>query len=71
MHGLGVRQICNVYGATETYGNATVTDASEPEAVRLQSQGTPLPGMRLRIVHPDTRASLPRGRSAKSSSPGV
>ena len=61
MHGLGVRQICNVYGATETYGNATVTDASEPEAVRLQSQGTPLPGMRLRIVHPDTRASLPRG----------
>ena len=61
MHGLGVHQICNVYGATETYGNATVTDASEPEAVRLQSQGTPLPGMRLRIVHPDTRAVLPPG----------
>ena len=61
MHGLGVRQICNVYGATETYGNATVTDAFEPEAVRLQSQGTPLPGMRLRIVHPDTRVVLPPG----------
>ena len=61
MHRLGVHQICNVYGATETYGNATVTDASEPEAVRLQSQGTPLPGMRLRIVHPDTRAVLPPG----------
>jgi len=61
MHGLGVRQICNVYGATETYGNATVTDALEPEAVRLQSQGTPLPGMRLRIVHPDTRATMPPG----------
>jgi fatty-acyl-CoA synthase len=61
MHGLGVRQICNVYGATETYGNATVTDASEPEVVRLQSQGTPLPGMRLRIVDPDTRAPLPTG----------
>jgi fatty-acyl-CoA synthase len=61
MHGLGVRQLCNVYGATETYGNATVTDASEPEAVRLQSQGTALPGMRLRIVHPDTRAVLPPG----------
>jgi fatty-acyl-CoA synthase len=61
MHGLGVHQICNVYGTTETYGNATVTDASEPEAVRLQSQGTPLPGMRLRIIHPDTRAVLPPG----------
>jgi fatty-acyl-CoA synthase len=52
MHGLGVHQICNVYGATETYGNATVTDACEPEAVRLQSQGAPLPGMRLRIRRP-------------------
>ena len=61
MHRLGVAEICNVYGATETYGNATVTDASEPEAVRMQSQGTPLPGMRLRIVHPDTRAVLPPG----------
>jgi fatty-acyl-CoA synthase len=61
MHGLGVHQICNVYGTTETYGNATVTDASEPEAVRLQSQGTPLPGMRLRIIHPHTRAVLPPG----------
>jgi fatty-acyl-CoA synthase len=61
MLGLSVRQICNVYGATETYGNATVTDASDPEAVRLQSQGMPLPGMRLRIVDPDTRAALPTG----------
>ena len=58
IHGLGVREICNVYGATETYGNATVTDAHEPEALRLHSQGKPLPGMRLRIVHPETRALL-------------
>jgi fatty-acyl-CoA synthase len=61
MHGLGMREICNVYGATETYGNATVTDAHAPEALRLHSQGKPLPGMRLRIVHPDTRAVLPAG----------
>ena len=61
MHGLGVREICNVYGATETYGNATVTDASEPEALRLHSQGKPLPGMQLRIVHPETRVVLPPG----------
>jgi fatty-acyl-CoA synthase len=61
MHGLGVREICNVYGATETYGNATVTDAHEPEALRLHSQGKPLPGMQLRIVHPETHAVLPPG----------
>jgi fatty-acyl-CoA synthase len=61
MHGLGVREICNVYGATETYGNATVTDAHEPDALRLHSQGKPLPGMQLRIVHPETRALLPPG----------
>lgn len=61
MHRLGVREICNVYGATETYGNATVTDAHAPEAIRLHSQGKPLPGMRLRIVNPDTRATLPPG----------
>ena len=61
IHGLGVREICNVYGATETYGNATVTDAHEPEALRLHSQGKPLPGMQLRIVHPETHAVLPPG----------
>jgi fatty-acyl-CoA synthase len=61
MHALGVGEICNVYGATETYGNATVTDAHEPEALRLHSQGKPLPGMQLRIVAPDTREVLPPG----------
>ena len=71
MHGLGVREICNVYGATETYGNATVTDAHEPEAVRLHSQGKPLPGMQLRIVHPDTRVVLPPGKSARFWLPGM
>lgn len=62
MHGLGVRQLCNVYGATETYGNATVTDAHDPEAVRLHSQGKALPGMQIRIVDPESRAVLPAGK---------
>jgi fatty-acyl-CoA synthase len=61
MHGLGVREICNVYGATETYGNATVTDAHDSEALRLHSHGKPLPGMQLRIVDPQTQAVLPPG----------
>jgi len=65
MHDLGVREICNVYGATETYGNASVTDAHEPDPLRVHSQGLPLPGMRLRIVHPETRTDLPPGEEGE------
>ena len=31
---LGAREICNIYGLTETYGNCCVTDAAEPLAIR-------------------------------------
>jgi fatty-acyl-CoA synthase len=58
---LGARDICNVYGLTECYGNCTVTDARDPVAVRLETVGRPLPGMQLRIVDPDTRRPLPDG----------
>ncbi|HEY0638133.1 MAG TPA: class I adenylate-forming enzyme family protein, partial [Pseudonocardiaceae bacterium] len=59
--GLGVRGICNVYGATETYGNCAVTPHDAPLEVRLMSQGPPLPGVRIRVVDPRTRAELPPG----------
>jgi fatty-acyl-CoA synthase len=58
---LGAGQICNVYGLTECYGNCAVTDAADPVEVRLHTQGRPLPGMELRIVHPETRRPLPPG----------
>ena len=58
---LGAAQLCNVYGATETYGNCAVTDADDPLDRRLHSQGLPLPGMRIRAVDPATRAPLPAG----------
>ena len=58
---LGAREICNVYGLTECYGNCTVTDAHDPVAVRRGTVGYPLPGMELRIVHRDTRRPLPPG----------
>ncbi|HEX5321361.1 MAG TPA: class I adenylate-forming enzyme family protein [Stellaceae bacterium] len=47
---LAAPQICNIYGATETYGNCCVTPAGWPLARRMGSQGPPLPGVRLRIV---------------------
>jgi acyl-CoA synthetase (AMP-forming)/AMP-acid ligase II len=50
MRGLGVREICNVYGATETYGNSSVTDAYEPPRIRCATQGRPLPGMSVKFA---------------------
>ncbi|HML15023.1 MAG TPA: AMP-binding protein [Xanthobacteraceae bacterium] len=52
---LGAREICNIYGLTETYGNCAVTDAAEPLEVRSTSVGPPLPGVELRIVGADGR----------------
>jgi len=58
---LGAREICNVYGLTECYGNSHVTDAADPVDVRLHTVGRPLPGMEIRIVDRDTRRPLPPG----------
>ena len=58
---LGAREICNIYGLTETCGNCTVTDAAEPLNIRIASVGRPLPGVELRIVEPATGKVLPAG----------
>ena len=58
---VGARELCNVYGSTETYGNCAVTDAHDPLPVRLHTQGLPLPGMEIRVVHPETRDVLRAG----------
>ncbi len=61
MEAVGARELCNVYGSTETYGNCAVTDAHDPLPVRLHTQGLPLPGMEVRVVHPETRQRLAAG----------
>jgi fatty-acyl-CoA synthase len=61
MEAVAARALCNVYGLTETYGNCAVTDAADPLALRLQTQGLPLPGMDILVVDPDTGRRLPRG----------
>jgi fatty-acyl-CoA synthase len=58
---LGAREICNVYGQTESYGNCCVTPHHWPLEKRAQCQGPPLPGVEIRIAHPETGASLPPG----------
>jgi fatty-acyl-CoA synthase len=47
---LGIEQICNIYGSTETYGNCCVTPSDAPLQRRAVSQGPPLPGVQIRIV---------------------
>src|SRR5262249_57329511 len=54
MEAVNARQLCNVYGATETYGNCAVTDADDSRELRLTTQGLPLPGMHIRVVEPDS-----------------
>lgn len=61
MEAVGARELCNVYGSTETYGNCAVTDAHDPLAWRLHTQGLPLPGMDIRVADPETRRPLPAG----------
>ena len=58
---LGAREICNVYGLTECYGNCTVTDAHDPPEVRCATVGLPLPGMEVRVVDRESRRALPPG----------
>ncbi|HUK63997.1 MAG TPA: fatty acid--CoA ligase family protein, partial [Dongiaceae bacterium] len=61
MEAVNARELCNVYGATETYGNCAVTDARDSRELRLTTQGLPLPGMQIRVVDPQTGRSLAAG----------
>jgi fatty-acyl-CoA synthase len=58
MEAVNAPQLCNVYGATETYGNCAVTDADDPRERRLTTQGRPLPGMTIRVVEPESGRTL-------------
>lgn len=59
---VGARELCNVYGSTETYGNCAVTDAHDDLAVRLETQGRPLPGMTIRVADPESGRPLAPGQ---------
>lgn len=58
---MSTSELCNVYGSTETYGNASVCSSTDPINLRLNSQGLPLPGMKIRMVDPETKVPLPSG----------
>lgn len=60
---LGISEICNIYGATETYGNCAVTWHHWPKSRRAVCQGTPLPGQHLRFRDRDTGELCVKGKT--------
>ncbi len=60
---LAVPQLCNIYGATETYGNCAVTSHEWPLERRAHCQGEPLPGQSFRFRDPETGNLLPSGQT--------
>jgi fatty-acyl-CoA synthase len=57
----GAKQLCNIYGATETYGNCCVTSSLWPAEKRAICQGEPLPGNEIRFVDVETAKPVARG----------
>lgn len=62
---LGAFDICNIYGSTELYGTCCVTPSDWPLDLRAESQGLPLPGVKLRIADAQTGRSLPPGETGE------
>ncbi len=65
---LGAREICNVYGLTECYGNCSVTDAHDAPGGAADHGGpSRCPGMEIRVVDRESRQpAAGRARSARS-----
>ncbi len=60
---LGIPELCNIYGATETCGNCCVTPHDWPLDRRAACQGPPLPGQQLRFRDRETGEILPEGET--------
>ena len=58
---MGVSQASSVYGLTESYGNATVSNFDDPVDVKINTCGTPLPGMEMKIVDPQSFEPVSQG----------
>ena len=57
---LGAKEVCNIYGLTECYGNSHVTDAADTLEHRMSCVGKPLPNVEQRIIG-DNGVEVPHG----------
>jgi fatty-acyl-CoA synthase len=62
---LGVREVCHIYGLTETYGNCAVTDGRDPVERRTTTVGKPLPGHDIVILDPESGQPVPAGTTGE------
>jgi fatty-acyl-CoA synthase len=58
---MGIRGAVPAYGLTETYGNATVGWPDDPLDAKIETSGSPIDGMEIRIVDPASRRDLRQG----------
>ncbi|MBT3628141.1 MAG: AMP-binding protein [Rhodospirillaceae bacterium] len=58
---LGVREACQIYGLTESYGNCSINDAHDTVARRTESIGKALPGNDMIIADMATGKRMPTG----------
>jgi fatty-acyl-CoA synthase len=59
---MGAKEICHIYGLTETFGNCNVSDGRlDPRDKVFATIGRPLDGVIQRIADPETNAPLPPG----------
>jgi Acyl-CoA synthetases (AMP-forming)/AMP-acid ligases II len=68
---MGITELCNIYGATETYGNCVVTPHHWSIERRTHSQGIPLPGQKLRLVDPETGHEVAPGEAGEVEVTGI
>ncbi|MBI1181144.1 MAG: AMP-binding protein [Alphaproteobacteria bacterium] len=55
----------SAYGMTENGGGMCMASPDDPEEARMTTCGTPLSGMRVRVVDPETGAELPAGQQGE------
>ncbi len=58
VHQMGVREITIAYGQTEASPVITQTRTDDPLQLRVETVGRPLPGVEVKIIDPQTKATL-------------
>ncbi|MDR7076065.1 fatty-acyl-CoA synthase [Neobacillus niacini] len=60
-----IPSICNIYGATESYGYSSMTESTDELEIKMNCHGKPNPGFEFRVADMDTGEILPPGREGE------
>jgi fatty-acyl-CoA synthase len=62
---MGIREICIGYGQTEASPIITFTSVDDPTEVRVGTVGKPIPGLEVKLVHPETSREVSAGETGE------